>query len=294
MIVGYNYLKGSNLFKKERIFYVHYPNVEELSPDAAVTVNGLQIGKVRNITISPEATDVIVSFIIDKKDYYFSKTSTVLLYNAGLIGGKALAIVPDYENTTRAESGDTLSGKMEKGMMDVISDKVLPLGDDLGSALASLDTLVGNLNEVLDDKSRDHLKSTFENIDNTVTSLSDATASINKLLDVNNSKINTSIENIEKASDNFVKLSDSLATLDTHKLVAEIENTITSLNNVVNNLESGEGSIGKLLKDDSLYLNLESASKELEQLMRDIKLHPKRYVHFSIFGKKNREYIPEE
>lgn len=294
LILGYSYLKGANLFKKVREFHVQYPNVEGLSTEASVTVNGLQVGRVTQINITPETQDIQVSFIIEKSDFQFSNTSKVLLYNASLIGGKALAILPDYTNDVIAKDGDRLPGKMEKGMMEVIADKVLPLGDDLGSALVSLDTLVGNLNKILDEESQQHLKNTFKNIDTTIETLHQATHSIHDLLATNTTKINSSLDNIEKASENFVRISDSLATLDAQKLVREIETTIEGLNHVVEGLENGEGSLGKLLNDDSLYQHLEAASVELEQLMRDIKLNPKRYVHFSIFGRKNKEYNSAE
>lgn len=294
LILGYNFLKNSNLFKKEVAFYVKYTNVEGLSPDASVTVNGLQIGKVKRIAISEKSRDMTVSFIVDKRGFDFSKSSKVRLYSPDLIGGKSLAVIPDYNDPEMAVAGDTLIGDMEQGMMDVIADKVIPLGDDIGNALTSLDTLIGSLNDVMDEEGRTHLKNTFKNLDNTVASLNDATTSVNALLENNNNKITSSIDNIEKASQNFVTISDSLATLDTQKLVTEIENTIAGLDNVVRKLENGEGSLGKLLKDDSLYDNLEGASKELEELMHDLKMNPKRYVHFSIFGKKNKEFSPEE
>lgn len=294
LILGYNFLKGTSLFKEERIFFVKYDNVEGLMPEASVTVNGLQVGKVKQIFISEESRDVTVSFMVDSPNFHFSKTSEIQLYNPGLIGGKALAVFPDYDNLQMAKAGDTLIGIMEKGMMEIVADKVIPLGDDLGNTIARLDTLLMGLNEVMDEKGKEHLRSSFENIDDTMASLSKATTSINTLLEANNKKISTSIDNFEKTSNNLVRISDSLATLDTQKLVYEIEQTIAGLNNVVNKLENGEGSIGKLLEDDNLYQNLEGASKELEELMRDIKLNPKRYVHFSIFGKRNKEYSPEE
>ena len=294
LILGYNFLKGSSLFKEEREFFVKYSNVEGLMPEASVTVNGLQIGKVKQIFISEHTRDVTVSFIIDKRGFEVSNTSEVLLYNPGLIGGKALAVVPDFSNPTIAKAGDTLIGNLERGMMEVVADKVIPLGDDLGSTLANLDSLLLSLNEVLDEKGIGHLRSTFENIDNTMATLNTTSTSISTLFESNNQKISATIDNFEKTSKNFVSISDSLATLDTQKLVYEIEQSIAGINNVVNSLEDGEGSLGKLLKDDSLYHNLEGASKELEELMNDIKLNPKRYVHFSIFGKKNKEYSAEE
>lgn len=294
IILGYNFLKGTSLFKEERMYFVKYDNVEGLMQEANVTVNGVQVGKVKQISISKNTSDITVSFMIDNKDFNFSKSSEVQLYKPELIGGKALAIFPDYSNPQKAVPGDTLKGTKEQGMMDVIADKVIPLGNDLGNTLAGLDTLLMSLNEVMDEKGKSHLKSTFENIDHTMAYLNEATASITTLLEANNQKINASIANFEKTSKNLVRISDSLATLDTQKLVYEIEQSIAGLNNMVSSLENGEGSLGKLLQDDNLYHNLENASKELEELMRDIKLHPKRYVHFSIFGKKNKEFSPEE
>lgn len=294
LIFGYNFLKGTSLFKEEREFYVKYDNIEGLMQEASVTINGMQVGKVKQILLSKNARDITVSFMIDKKGFDFSKTSEVQLYKPELIGGKALAIFPDYNNPQKAIPGDTLIGTKEQGMMDVIADKVIPLGNDLGNTLAGLDTLLMNLNEVMDEKGKNHLKNTFENIDHTMVSLNAATSTITSLLETNNRKINATIDHFETTSKNLVQITDSLATLDTQKLVYEIEQSIEGLNNIVNSLEEGEGSLGRLLKDDRLYHNLEGASKELEELMRDIKLHPKRYVHFSIFGRKNKEFNPEQ
>lgn len=276
------------------MFYVQYDNVEGLSPDARVTVNGLHVGKVKQIMLSENSTKMTVSFFIDKSGFNFSKTSKVRLYSPDLIGGKSLAIISDYTNSTIAVQGDTLKGEMERSMMDIIAAKVLPLGDDLGLVLSGIDTLVGKLNLVLDDKGINHLKNSIAQIEQTSNSLNLAMGSITKLLDDNYGKMNSSFTNIEKASKNFAVLSESLATFDAENLVAEIETAIASLKNLTVNLDKGEGSLGKLLKDDSLYLNLEGASKELEELLKDVKLNPKRYVHFSVFGKKNKEFTQED
>lgn len=285
---GYNYLKGSSLFGVERNFYVVYDNVEGLNPDATVTVNGLVVGRVKTIDLSDDASHLIVSFTIDKKDFNFSKSSKVRLYDSSIIGGKSLAIIPNYSDSSIAVDGDELQGEIEKGMMDVIADKVVPLGNDLSSVVIKVDTLLHSLNTILDDKHQKHLQQAIENVDNTIANLNKTSESLNTLLDNNHSKIDKSLANFEHTTENFAKLSDSLAQINVNLLAEEIENTISSLNSLVTSIEQGEGSLGKIMKDEALYNNLENASEELEMLLRDLRENPKRYVHFSIFGRKDK------
>lgn len=288
LMFGYNYLKGSSLFGSERTFYVSYDNVEGLTPDATVTVNGLVVGRVKSIDLSADTSHLIVSFIIDKKDFSFSKSSKVRLYNSNIIGGKSLAIIPDFSNTNMAVEGDELNGEIEKGMMDVIADKVVPLGNDLASVVVKVDTLVHNLNTILDEKHQVYLQEAIVNINQTISNLNQASLGISSLLENNHSKIEKSLLNFEQTSDNFVKLSHSMSEIDVKLLADEIEQTISNLNTLVVGLEEGEGSLGKLMQDEALYSNLENASEELEKLLRDLRKNPKRYVHFSLFGRKDK------
>lgn len=285
---GFNYLKGSSLFGSERNFYVVYDNVEGLNPDATVTVNGLVVGRVKTINLSDDASHLLVSFIIDKKDFNFSKSSIVRLYDSSIIGGKSLAIIPNYSDSSIAVDGDELQGEIEKGMMDVIADKVVPLGNDLSSVVIKVDTLMHSLNTILDEKHQKHLQQAIENVDNTIANLNKTSQSLNTLLDNNHSKIDKSLANFEYTTENLAKLSDSLAQINVNLLAEEIENTISSLNSLVTSIEQGEGSLGKIMKDEALYTNLENASEELEMLLRDLRENPKRYVHFSIFGRKDK------
>jgi len=147
---------------------------------------------------------------------------------------------------------------------------------------------------VLDDETRLNLKESIVSLNQTMNSFKEASGNLNSLIKTNKEKLNNTFANLEIASENFARFSDSLAQIETGKMVKDLENIISRFNSILEGIEDGKGSIGKLLKDDKLYDNLEGASKQLELLLEDMKLHPKRYVHFSLFGKKSKEYVKPE
>jgi len=292
-IYGYSFLKGSNLFDSTRTFYVTYQNVEGLETSAPVTINGLTVGKVQNIDFADQKGELVVTFTIEK-DFKFSKNSIVRIYSSSLIGGKQIAIIPDNESELIAKDGDTLKGEIEKGMLEAMTGGLKPLEQKVLTTLANLDSLVLNLNNVLDDATRENLRLSVANLNKTLTSFKGASQNLNSMIATNKEKINTTFSNLETTSENFSKLSDSLAQIETGKMVKDLENVLTRFNSILDGIEGGEGSMGKLLKDEKLYDNLEGASRQLEQLLQDMKLNPKRYVHFSLFGKRAKEFDKPE
>ncbi len=289
IIFGYSYLKGSNLFGKHNTFFVKYSNVDGLGESAPVTINGLQVGKVQWIEFANTNGDLVVAFSVDR-DFSFSKNSIVQIYSSGFIGGNNLEILPEYDPNNIAVPGDTLQGEIEQGIIDKVTGKLAPLEAKIESTLTSLDTLFISLNEILDDKSKADLKRTIGDLSQTMAEFRGASSSINSLLKDNKDKLNSTIANLDKTSENFAKLSDSLSKIEVGKMIKELESITTRFNGIVAQMENGEGSIGKLLKDDALYNNLSGASHQLEKLLEDMKLNPKRYVHFSLFGKRAKPY----
>ncbi|MEZ4857720.1 MAG: MlaD family protein [Flavobacteriaceae bacterium] len=291
-ILGYNFLKGSELFNKPREFYVKYSDVSGLAPAAPVTVNGLKVGKVKNIFLEKiDGGKVIVAFVVEK-DFQFSKTSLVQIYSSGFIGGNNLRIIPDYTSQELANPGDTLLGKLQSGMIDGILDKFSPLEKTITSTLSSLDSLLVGINEIMDDKTKQNLREGIEKLNATMTSFNSAAANMNSLLATNKDKLSNTFTNLDTTTENFSKFSDSLAQIEIGKMVRDLENTTAKFNEIVQKIDNGEGSVGKLLHDEKLYNNLTGASKQLEQLLEDMKLNPKRYVHFSLFGKRPKQYEP--
>jgi phospholipid/cholesterol/gamma-HCH transport system substrate-binding protein len=288
-IFGYSYLKGTNILEKQRIYYVKYKNVEGLAESAPVTINGLVVGKVHNIDFANTTGDLLVTFSLEK-DFKFSKNSVVQIYSSGFIGGNNLGILPKYEPDNVAKPGDTLIGEIQQGILDQVTGKLAPLEAKIQSTLTNLDTLLISVSDVLDDKTKKNLKNTIANLNATVSEFRGASATMNSLLKDNKGKLDNTLTNIDITSENFAKLSDSLSQIEVGRLVKDLENITSRFNGIVAQIENGEGSVGKLLKDEKLYDNLSGASLQLEQLLEDMKLNPKRYVHFSLFGKRPKPY----
>jgi len=297
LIFGYSFLKGTNLLDKNREFYVKYDNVEGLAQAAPVTINGLTVGKVQNISFANSKGGLVVKFTVEK-DFDFSKNSVVRIYSSGLLGGKNLGIYPEYDINNIAKSGDTLSGDVEDGMLTAVTKALGPLEKKVNNTLATVDTLLLSVNAIVDEETRKNLKEAIENLNKTLNSFSGVSENLNYILSNNTGKLDNTFTNLDKTASNLSQLTDSLAQLETGKLVTDLQNVVDKMDKIVAGVDNGDGSIGKLLKDDQLYENLEGASRQLEQLLQDVKLNPKRYVHISVFGKKQKEYVtpdnPEE
>ncbi|GGD93344.1 MlaD family protein [Planktosalinus lacus] len=292
-ILGFNYLNGTNLFQSERVFYAVYDNVEGLSQSSGVMINGLRVGRVQEIKIDKETGNLIVEFNVDS-DFEFSKNSVARIYGGGIIGGKSLAIVPDFQSTNIAQTGDTLKSETEEGIMELVNDRLSPLQMKIESAVEGVDSLMFSLNDVLDVKSRENLRKSIDDLNKITSSFAVSAESLQSIIAGNEDKLNRTFDNLDITTQNFAALSDSLAQLNLNQLVGELETTISNFKKLSEDISSGEGTIGKLLNDDTVYKNIEYATRQLEELLQDIKLNPKRYIHISVFGKKAGEYEEPE
>lgn len=291
LIFGYSFLKGQNLLDSSRIFHAVYADVEGLSPSSPVTINGLKVGQITKISFLGEGGLLVVTFNVDT-DFKFSKNSLAQIYGGGLIGGKSLAIVPEYEEGQMAKSGDTLPSDIEEGIMELVNERLTPLQVKVERTIVSADSLLTAFNEVINPETRNNIKSTFNDLAESVRSLKETAATLNKVVEGNSQKIDHTLTNLEEMSTNFNQFSDTLAQVDLTGMSRDIEQVISDFEQISNKLENGEGTAGKLLNDDDVYQNLERATRQMEQLIQDIKLNPKRYVHFSVFGKKPGSYEP--
>ena len=293
-IFGYSFLKGTNLLDKDRTFYVTYDNVQGLAKASPVTINGLMVGKVKDIVFLNQKGKLLVSFSIRKSDFKFSKNSLVRIYSSSLLGDKSLGIYPQYDPENMAVSGDTLVGSVEDDMLVAVTKALGPLEKKVNNTLTTLDVLLHSITDVLDPKTRVNLQQTIANLNTTMESLNGASNSLNTLLQDNTAKLNNTFTNLDQMATNFNSLSDSLSKLETGKLFTELQNVVTRFDTITSALENGEGSMGQLLKDEQLYQNLKGASKQLDELLEDVKLNPKRYIHISVFGKNNTPYNKQE
>ena len=295
-IWGYNFLKGQNLFDTNtRYFTVEYNNVGGLSKSSLVTINGLKVGKVTDIEFNKEEDkrgQLIVRFTIEK-DFQFSKKSIIKIYSPSPLGGSNLAIIPSYDGDN-AVSGDTLKGEIESSLFTSIGERLDPLQAKLEHVIVSADSLFMNVNNILDVKTQKSLKESIKTLGFTLQEVKKTMLSINGIIDSTTTELRVSVTNTKNITDNFSKLSDTLANANIGGIIRKAEFTLSSVNNVLKGIDEGKGSLGKFVNDDALYNNLANMSKELEELLREMKLNPKRFVHFSLFGKKAKEYKPNE
>ena len=294
-IWGYNYLKGLNLFDApSKTYFTEYKDVQGLNTSSIVSLNGVEVGKIIAVKFNKDAAKrgwLTVEFSVET-ELEFSKNSIAKIYSTSLMGGKSLALVPSYEGEI-AKPGDFLQGETEADVITSVSENLKPLFKKVESAVVSADSVLVGLNEIMDAKTRADLKSTIAQLNATISNFNAISKSVNEMMANNKEKLGNTLTNAELMTSNFAKLSDTLANSNLGATVKNLETTVNNLNSILANVESGEGTLGKLLKDEAMYNNLTSATKELDELLREMKLHPKRFVHFSLFGKKEKAYVPE-
>ena len=204
-IWGYSYLKGKDILDNYKTFFVKYKNVEGLAATAPITINGLVVGQVAGIKIQPNG-EILVQLQI-KNDFPFSKSSLVAIYEPGLIAGKQLQIIPNFNDKVVAVSGDTLTSSVKKGLTDLVSDKLAPLQQKVEKLVVNADLLLTNLNEILDAKSKENLKNSISNLSKTIEGFNSVVENANSILSNNKGNIDKTFSNLNKVSTDFSKIS---------------------------------------------------------------------------------------
>ena len=284
-IVGFSYLKSNNIFSSDRTFFAIYDDIEGVSVGTPVTVSGFNVGSIQDISFYQNTMDILVKFRVENK-VKFSKNSVAQIYETGLIGGKALAILPN--NGPLAQSGDTLRSSIAPGLTELVNDKLSPLQEKIESTFVSADSLLKNINNVLDVNSQKQIKESFSQLSDLAINLKESAENLNSIINSNEIKINDIVSNVDNFSSNFSSLSNSFS--DVEVIIGNLTKTSNNLNSIIDEISSGDGSFNQLIYDDSMIKSLNEASNNLNLLMEDLRLNPKRYVHFSLFGKKNKEY----
>ncbi len=293
VIFGYSFLKSTPLFDNNITLYAVYEHVGGLQPGTAVSINGYNVGTVNSIKFKDAQGNLLVKFSV-KKEFGFSKNSTVELFDTGILGGKALQINPVFEGPS-VSTFDTLNTTARPSLTELAQQKLTPLFEKFESAVTDADSVLINVNQVLDEKTKQDLRKAITGLSELMVSLKGSGETLNKLLKNNEEKLNGSLTNFEVLTSNFAKLSDSLNNAGLGRTLTSLESTVASLDKVLGRIEKGDGTLGKLMSDEELYNNLNNASRELDLLLQDFRLNPKRYVNVSVFGKKQKDYaVPEE
>ena len=288
LIWGYNFLKGKDLFSSNRTFYVNYDNVEGLNQASTVTINGMIVGKVNSIFMNNEGSITVELSINSPIEIPASTVAEI--YSPGMLGGKQVALIVDFSDGNLASSGDFLNSGVKIGLLDGLSGKADPIMVKLDSVLYNVNQLVVGLNNTLDDSLKTSLQNSLAELNHTLKNTTQITTGFNRIVSDNEQKIGTIVSDFSETSGNLKQMSEELAQADLKATLDKFEETADNLSNMMAKIESGEGNLGKLINDDELYNNLEGTSKELNQLIEDIKLNPKRYLNISVFGKKSTPY----
>ena len=289
-IIGFSYLKSNDVFITDRIFYAVYDDVEGVSKGTPVTISGFNVGSVQDIEFYKNSSKLLLKFRVEN-EFNFSSESIAQIYETGLIGGKAVAVIPKYGNEL-ARSGDTLQSDIAPGLTELVNDRLSPLQDKIESMVVSADSVLISLNAVLNTEAKLEIQSTIENFSSTVADLKTSAGTLDEILDNNKNQINNIISNVNQTSNELAGLSGSFSDLSI--VISNLSESSENIDKIISEISEGEGSLNKLVFDDALINSLDAASKNINLLIKDLRLNPKRYVHFSLFGKKNKPYTDQK
>lgn len=303
---GFNFLKGNSIFQTERIYYAVYDNVDGLDKARPVNLNGLKIGRIQDIYLHPNAKGhVVVKMIIDN-DVSISKDSKAEIYSQDFIGGKSVQLILG-KSEELAQTGDTLRSKIELTIKEAVNAQVAPLRAKAEDMIGSIDTVLTLVQGFLNEETRNTFLTAFSSIKNSFTLLENTLLVVNASVTKTQGDFEDIMSNMAAITENFKKngsnfdsilgnvstLTDSLAAMEFTKTFESIQKTMAMTEEVLNKINSGEGTLGLLVNDTALYHNLEKSTEQLNKLLLDVKHNPKRYVHFSVFG-KNKKYSEAE
>ncbi|RXQ91567.1 MCE family protein [Ancylomarina salipaludis] len=300
-IWGINFLKGNSIFSTEQVFYAKYQRVDGLKKSSPVTLKGFKIGQIKSINFNESnINDLIVSFSVGN-EFHLPKNTTVRIVSSDIMGTKEIQINPG-DSKEILQAGDTISGSIEGDLKEQVSMQMLPLKNKAERLMSSVDSVLTVIQYIFNADARDNISQSLSNIKNAIDNLENTSGNLDTLVSGQRShmekilsnvesitsNLDSNGENISKILNNFSSISDSLKQAEITSTVNNANAALAQLNEIFQQINSGKGSMGAFLKNDSLYFHMESASKHLDELLIDLKDHPKRYVHLSVFGRKDK------
>jgi phospholipid/cholesterol/gamma-HCH transport system substrate-binding protein len=299
LILGFNFLKGRNLTVKSMRFYAVFENIEGLTSSNAVVINGKQVGTVYSTDGGEDMRKITVALTINQ--LINIPDNSIAVITPSVLGVTSMEIRLGNSKVYKKE-GDTLASIASKGMLADAFQKVDPVLLEVSNMIRSLDSVLVTVNSVFDTNTKNNIKSVMANLNNTTASLAISSASLQAILNTqsgalaktlnNVSDITGTLKNSDKKIDqtltNLETTTSKLSKLDLEKTLTTINATISDLKNTIEKVNSDKGSIGLLINDPKLYNNLSATSNKLNLLLDDVRVHPKRYINVSVFGKKEK------
>ena len=291
LVLGFNYLKGTSLFDKSFNLYAEYDNIDGLTAGNKILINGMQVGQVNALTLDPTSGKIRVDFSITQ-DIGIPDDSRALIFSSDLLGSKAINLILGTSSTILKDGGIVIDS-IAPTLNERIEKEVLPLKDKIESALNSIDSFVYGLKEVLSDENRDNITISMRNLKNTTGRLDSTMVKIDQMMlsarsilknfDQNKDVINKILANTGSFTDSLAQQAGRI-----RGIITNADASVAKLQSVLQKIDTGEGSLGLLVNDKELYHHLNGSAESLDSLLVDLRKHPKRYVHFSIFGAKDK------
>lgn len=301
-IWGINFLKGSNLFSHKYELYAIYPKIDGLIPANPLLVNGFKIGQVNKIELIQKQGEykVLVKFLLTE-DVKIPKNTIARAVSSDLLGSKAVELI--YSNSSEfVSNGDTLVSESEESLKSSVDKRIAPLQAKAENLISSIDSVMTVVNSVLNTKTRENLDKSFESIRKAILSLEQTAYKLDDLVGSEKARITSILTNLNNITSNLDKngkkidniinnlssMSDSLAKAELKSAVNNADKSLKELNVLLAGINQGQGTLGKLAKNDTLYYNLSKSSEDLDKLLKDLRYNPQRYIHFSVFGRKDK------
>jgi len=280
LFFGMKFLKGLTVFSSDDSYYVEFTDVSGLSVSSPVYANGFRVGVVEDVIYNFDSQEQIVAKVGLNQQLRLPKGSTAEI-SSDLLGNVKLELVFGPNPVDVLEPGDTISGGQQQGVMGK-AEKILP---NIEKMLPKLDSILANVNMLLSDPS---LANSLHNVDHITANLTTTTHELNRLTASLNKQMPSMLEKADGVLGNTETLTKNLSDLDIAMTMAKVNTTLQNVEQLTAKLNSGEGTIGLLMTDPGLYRNLTSTMSHTDSLIMDLKAHPMRYVHFSLFGRKDR------
>jgi phospholipid/cholesterol/gamma-HCH transport system substrate-binding protein len=282
---GFNFLKGTNLFVQSKSVYAVYPKVPGLSASAPIIINGVQSGVVDDIYFHPDKSSrVIVKLSITENELHIPKNSIAELISVDFLGSKAIGLNLG-DSDENLNPGDTIQSYFEKSMLEDFSEQMLPIKDKAEHLMLSMDTAVikltetlNNINGMFTDRNRNNLRLALANLSTTIQDFDILAKTLNSTI---KTKVNPALSQ-------YSAVADSIKSWDVNATLKKAQTTLDTMSMIMAKVNNGEGTMGQLINNDSLYKNLEAVSRDMDLLLIEVKEHPRRFVHFSLFGRKDK------
>ena len=294
LIWGINFLKGRDLFRTEKTFYARYKNVGGLEATTLVTLNGLKIGYVRDIYFAEDLSGDLIVRIAIHNNFPLPVGTSAEIASSDLLGSKVVKINLAKSDKLLHEN-DTLKTKMAPDIMQQVNEQIAPIKAKAERLIENLDSIVSTASKIFNNESQRNISESFRQISLTLINLEKISGDLNEVTSNQKKNLSASISNINEVTsnlksntvklgnimDNFSSFSDSLVKLEVNKTVNHLNTSITNLQSILSKIDTANGTIGKLVNDPVLYQNLTNTSDNLNRLLVDFRLNPKRYIHFS-------------